>query len=57
MCVCAPQLMGLVKRGWDKGEGRGEDKGQDKGRRLDEDQTEQMGRNRNGRTMSAGRTA
>lgn len=57
VCVCVPQLMGLVRRGWDKGEGRGEDKGQDKGRRLEEDQTEQMCRNRNVRTMSAGWTA
>lgn len=44
--MCVPQLMGLLRQGWDKGE----DKGQDKARRLEEDQTDQICRNGNVRT-------
>lgn len=54
MCVCVPELMGLLRQGQDRGEGRGEDKGQNRKRRLEEDQTEQMCGNGKVRTKSDG---
>lgn len=35
VCVCVPQLMGLVRRGWDRGEDKGQDIRGEAGRRPD----------------------